>query len=272
MNANFIYAILITTVMAFVSCSNAKEPKNTKTGEINYIPVPDPTTSTHSSPEASDGKTGLEEEDVLTLISDPKFKAYAKKRLTEKQMYLGTDPIEGKWDTDGNGKLSRAEAAAAKAIHLYAMNVKSLSGLEFFTGLEYLCFSKNRDVTEVDVTHNTKLQRLIFAECQISEVDITENTELVFLEINNNKLRKLDILKNTKLRALWCNDNLLRTLDASTMDMKSDRPFKLYCGRQKAEDGTKQVLALTLSHDMKELWENMLEDKGENTNVNVKYK
>ena len=91
-----------------------------------------------------------EEVNVLDLIADPTFKAYAQQCMEN-----GEDgEIDGEafkqpmWDTNLDGKLSVKEAAEVKLIDLntyYNENsvdyVTSLAGIEYFTGLQKLDIS-----------------------------------------------------------------------------------------------------------------------------------
>ena len=118
------------------------------------------------------------------------------------------------FDKNHDGFLSAAELGAAKRIDLYDSNVEDLSGLEYFTSLEYLVCSYN-NLTELDVTNNPNLINLLCSNNSIKKLDLTNNPLLIQLECNNNEIESLDLSNNTNLTFLYCGDNDLDTLDVS---------------------------------------------------------
>lgn len=100
-------------------------------------------------------------------------------------------------DTDGDGKISSAEAEAVKTLE-YTNDtekpVKSLNGLEFFTGLEKVVL-KGNEFTELNFSGRTSLKSL----------DVSQNESLVRVNLNgcsnltdvsasfNNMLESVDL-------------------------------------------------------------------------------
>lgn len=113
--------------------------------------------------------------------------------------------------------------------------IESLKGIEFFTALETLWCNDN-ELTELDLSRNTKLKfldcsynhltklnisnntALIYLDCygnNLTELDVTKNTALVQLDFDFNKLTSIDLSKNLWLEELYCADNELTKLDVS---------------------------------------------------------
>ncbi len=114
----------------------------------------------------------------------------------------------GKFDDDGNGKLSEAERNAVTKINVNGngsgrTKIKSLKGIGYFPKLTELdC--RNNELTELDVSGNTALQKLSFYGNQIGSIDLSKNTELLELDCGKNPLTSLDVSQNTKLEGLYC--------------------------------------------------------------------
>ena len=78
------------------------------------------------------------------------------------------------------------------------------------------CRNNERNITSIDVSHNTQLKFLYCCNNKLSSLDLSKNTELFVLNCSDNKLSRLDISKNTNLRVLFCYGNNFSTqaLDA----------------------------------------------------------
>ncbi|MCC8154859.1 MAG: leucine-rich repeat domain-containing protein [Tannerellaceae bacterium] len=154
--------------------------------------------------------------DVLSAIPDPAFQAYAQHRMDD------ADGIYPKWDTDEDGIFSLEEAAAVTRINLnygYLIDkkrvyVKSLEGLEYFTGLLDLYCTDN-ELTEIDVTNNTELVRIEAYNNKLTGIDLSNNTKLTHLYVQGNKITSLDLTKAPDFIYLNCSNNLLTELDVT---------------------------------------------------------
>ncbi|MDR0953788.1 MAG: hypothetical protein LBM20_00185 [Rikenellaceae bacterium] len=145
--------------------------------------------------------------DVLTRISDPVFLAYCGWQMLQ-------------WDTDNNGKLSPAEAAAVEIMdcgqteEYTGAKIESLAGIEYFTGLKYLKCDYN-ELTALDVSKNTKLIELNCRQNQLVSLDVSQLTALIVLNGHTNQLTALDVSTNSALTQLACHNNSLTSLDVS---------------------------------------------------------
>jgi hypothetical protein len=142
------------------------------------------------------------EEDVLVLLPRSEFREYC-------EFWLHW------WDTDDNGKLSKAEAAAVTYIGFARLpgNVTSMKGIEYFTGLTTLLCYGNA-ITSLDVSKCTKLTVLDCTGNDIAELDVSNNVALIELNCGGNELTSLDVSNNTLLETLYCSSHLT-SLDVS---------------------------------------------------------
>ncbi|MBE6826910.1 MAG: hypothetical protein E7511_08540, partial [Ruminococcus sp.] len=125
--------------------------------------------------------------------------------------------VSDSFDTDADGILTTEEIAAAKRIDLFTegiITVTDLTGVEYFTALEYLNCCNN-DLTSLDVSGNTALTHLNCCRNQLTSLDVSKNTALTELYCNNNQLTSLDVSQNTMLEYLNCSNNQLTSLDVS---------------------------------------------------------
>ena len=91
-------------------------------------------------------------------------------------------------------------------------NIQDLKGIEFFTNLKKVEFLYN-NVSNIDVSRNTKLTHLSASFNLLTKIDISKNHELTWLSCNGNKLNKLDVSNNPELLHLYCGSNELMTID-----------------------------------------------------------
>ena len=118
------------------------------------------------------------------------------------------------YDTDKDENLSRAEIEAVKEIKCYYKDIRSLTGIEYFTALQTLkCYSNQ--LTSLDISGNTALKSLDCAKNQLAALDVSQNTALESLDCADNQLTTLDVSRNTALKSLDCAKNQLTTLDVS---------------------------------------------------------
>ena len=71
------------------------------------------------------------------------------------------------------------------------------------------------NLTAIDLSHNTQLQRLWCYSNQLTSLDVSKNTQLTMLDCSHNNLGSLDVSKNTQLTTLDCGINTLSSLDVS---------------------------------------------------------
>ncbi len=132
--------------------------------------------------------------------------------------------IEEHYDTDEDGKLNADEISNITTLNVYSKGISSLKGVEFLTDLQKLyCYSNN--LSELDVSQNTKLTLLFCYSNNLSGLDVSSNLDLTNLKCDNNNLTELDVSQNADLQFLYCHANDLDELDVSN----NPKLTELYC-------------------------------------------
>ena len=143
--------------------------------------------------------------------------------------------VAANFDSNHDGLLSYDELQAVTTVEVGNMGISSLKGIENFAALETLrCWTDN--LTELDLSSNTKLKvlncwgshismlklpesgELVQLVCyynQLTEIDVSRFTKLERLTIYGNQLETLDVSNNKELNYLYCNDNKLTSLDVT---------------------------------------------------------
>ncbi len=138
-------------------------------------------------------------------------------------------------DTNFDGEISYAEAAAKVYLYIFENSITDLTGIDAFINLDTLDIT-NTQATGLDVSTYTLLSKLYCAgnqlnsldvsgcaaltnlSCccnQLDSLDISNNTSLSYLECHNNELTSLKISNNVALLYLDCGSNWLSSLDVS---------------------------------------------------------
>lgn len=136
--------------------------------------------------------------DVLAAMSDQTFRTYCER-----------------FDADGDGKLSTAEAAAVTEISVPNMGIESLDGINYFTGLKKLICNNNK-IASLSVIKNEQLTDLVCNDNGMTEIDVNYSNGgrlLVNLDCQNNKLKKLSVASCRSLEKLNCQNNELREIN-----------------------------------------------------------
>ena len=170
----------------------------------------------------------VENEDPTEIqIADANFRAY----------------ILGRFDGNGDGKLSQTEALLITSIIICTDNIESVDEIRFLSNLQELhCYgtytayisngklksldvSKNSSLTSLDCSGNQlvslnvsgspSLKDIRCAHNQLTSLDVTKNPSLTNLECGSNQLTRLDFSKNMSLTQLYCYSNQLTRLDVS---------------------------------------------------------
>ena len=148
---------------------------------------------------------------VLVMLSVPA--ALAAEKIAIDKTHFPDETFREKvkqFDLNSDGYLSKAERDKVTAISVpYAVTLK---GVEHFPALEELrC--EGADLTELDVSKNTKLRTLKCRYNALTALDLKNNTALTALECDNNALTALDVSACTGLESLICGSNKLTTLN-----------------------------------------------------------
>ena len=136
-------------------------------------------------------------------IPDENFRAYLKE-IVPKAFPEGGEQL------DANHLIVRQ----LEKINVNKKGIKTLEGIEYFTGLKTL-FCTGNQLTSLDVSQNTALTSLYCYKNQLNRLNIKGSKALTGLWCNNNQLTSLDVNQNTALTKLSCHDNQLQRLDVS---------------------------------------------------------
>ena len=104
----------------------------------------------------------------------------------------------------------------------YELHITNLE-LNVSTLISFNC--TENQIKTLDVSKNTKLEKLACMSNELTSLDVSKNTALKMLYCGANQLTSLDVSKNTALENLWCDGNKLTTLDVS----KNTNLEMLYC-------------------------------------------
>ena len=128
------------------------------------------------------------------------------------------DYVAREWDKNQDKYFSPSEIAAAKWItcdNLWdGQPIKSLKGIEYFTEIWELTCVYN-DLTEIDLSHNKKLEYLNCHHNKLEKLDVSGLPLLETFYCGQNKLQSIDVSKNKQLKDFSCKENPLNTLDVS---------------------------------------------------------
>lgn len=177
------------------------------------------------------------------------------------------DYVAELWDANHDNRFSPSEITAAKSIQCdnlwEGQPIKSLKGIEYFTEISELSCVYN-NLTEIDLSHNKKLEYLNCHHNKLKELDVSELPLLETFYCDSNKLQSIDVSENKKLKDFSCKENSLGTLNVS----QNKELERLVCGHNNL---TK--LDVSENKKLKEFWcyENKLSnlDLGNQTELEV---
>jgi hypothetical protein len=119
------------------------------------------------------------------------------------------------WDKDSDGKLSSTEAAAVKSMSVASEGIASLSGIEYFTGLQLLDCQSN-SLTTLDLSANTALEELEAYQNQLTSIVWPTNSDnLNLISLAENKLTSIDVSRFPALEGLLVDDNEIASIDVT---------------------------------------------------------
>ena len=108
-----------------------------------------------------------------------------------------------------DGVLSDDEIKYTTLLDVQSREISSLTGVEYFTELEYLYCGYNI-ISSLNISNNQKLTDLQCQNNSIDDLDLSKNVLLESLACSHNKLTKLDVSRNTALTGIWCNHNKIK--------------------------------------------------------------
>ncbi len=132
-------------------------------------------------------------------------------------------------DVNGDGVLSGDELSVI-SMEIIESGVESLTGIEYFTGLEELyCYSNN--LTALDVSKNVNLYTLECDNNKLETLDLSKNINLMELECELNALVTLDLASNENLYYMKCYNQSRSGLEVVSVDNQFRVDISPYVGR-----------------------------------------
>lgn len=125
---------------------------------------------------------------------------------------LFRDCIQINFDENEDGLLDAAEIMEIVRLDVSRNAIKDLTGIEYLRYLTELNCDSIR-IDSIDVSKNTRLERLYISNNYLEELDVTKNVMLKVLICESNCLTKLDVSKNTELETLAFSWNGLKEIN-----------------------------------------------------------
>ena len=140
-------------------------------------------------------------------------------------------------DTNGDGMISKTEAASVRSLDVSGKGIYDISGIESFVNLRSLNCCCNY-FTTLDLIHNTSLDTLRCFMSALTQLEVSENASLRYLDCSSCDLTSLDLTNTTALEYLNCFNCGLTSLDVSNQPVLE----RLLCGGN-------QLTALDISNN-----------------------
>jgi hypothetical protein len=122
--------------------------------------------------------------------------------------------LPGVIDANGDGEIELAEALTVAILRVSGANISNLTGIEYFTNLEWLeCVFNNFNT--VNLSQLTNLKILQCQNSQITTLDLSNLSQLNFLDCKNNQLTSLDVTHQPLLETCFASNNHISSFDFS---------------------------------------------------------
>ncbi len=118
-------------------------------------------------------------------------------------------------DKDGNGVLEDFEFLLIRLDMYSVEGIQSYKGIELLTELYYANLTGSENITEIDLSKNTKLESLCLNGVQLTSLDVSGNPELESLQIGDTCITSIDLSHNPKLQTFICSYSPITSLDLS---------------------------------------------------------
>ena len=131
---------------------------------------------------------------------------------------------------NGSTELKNIDLSDGDITHFYPISLPNLRYLNLANGsllelelgnnypeLRDVDITGNVGVTSIDVTQQTKLEKLLIKGTKITELNLINNPELIMLDASNTDIAKLDLSSNKNLTTLELSDSKLSRLNVSEL-------------------------------------------------------
>jgi hypothetical protein len=140
-------------------------------------------------------------------------------------------------DLNGDGEIEVSEAQLIKGLLLNSANITDLTGIEYFSNLQFLKCGSNQiqslnftapntlqylncdygQLTSLNLSGLTNLRTLKCSYNQLTSIDTSNLLNLNWLHCLGNNITNLDFSSNNQLTSINCGGNELTTLDTSNL-------------------------------------------------------
>jgi hypothetical protein len=127
-------------------------------------------------------------------------------------------------DTNANGEIEISEALMVNYLFVAVSNISDLTGIEYFTNLQYLFVNVNQ-ITSINLSTLTNLIQFRCDRNNVSNLDLTGLINLVGVNFSHNNITEINFSLLPNINQVVCNNNLLSELDFSSNPLFT----KLYC-------------------------------------------
>ena len=131
---------------------------------------------------------------------------------------------------NGSTELRNIDMSDGDITHFYPISLPNLRYLNLANGsllelelgnnypeLRDVDITGNIGVTSIDVTQQTKLEKLFIKGTKITELNLINNPELIMLDASNTDIAKLDLSSNKNITTLELSDSKLSRLNVSNL-------------------------------------------------------
>ena len=105
------------------------------------------------------------------------------------------------------GYITESDVSNRKTLYATGMNIKSLTGIEYFTELTSLYLYNNPGLESLNLTKNKKLTTIDCSSCGLISLNVRELISLIYLDCSDNSISNLDLSTNTQLETLKAPNN-----------------------------------------------------------------
>lgn len=209
----------------------------------------------------SDGRLSIQEAEAVTIIMQPNTTIPYISSLEGIEYFKNLEIL-----SCGYNILKKLDLSSNTALRdLYCSN-NQLEELDLSNNKRLrILYCNYNQLKKLDLTANTELYHAV--ECNnnlLESIDVSGCTKLLYLDCLNNSIESLDVSTNTALWTLMCCGNRLSSLNIENMATYDGSGiyegeeytdlYTIWCGLQRSNDTTPQLLTITMREDQKPWW------------------
>lgn len=124
-------------------------------------------------------------------------------------------------DNNNNNEIELEEAVMVYSLYIYNAGIADLTGIEYFTNLEFIDCSVN-NLTNINISQLKNLEHFGCWQNQLTSLDLSALPNLKNVFFYNNQISSIDFSNNPLLEVAYCGNNPLTTLDFSNNPVFKD--------------------------------------------------